>query len=47
MDNSLRCGAAALLHMRFKWAFPAILVGNSIAAGIIMGLSKEVFKLFG
>lgn len=39
--------AAALLDMRFKWAFPAILVGNIIAAVIIMGLSNEVFKLFG
>ena len=39
--------AAALLDMRFKWAFPAILVGNIIAAGIIMGLSNEAFKLFG
>ena len=25
--------AAALLNMRFKWAFPTILVGNVIAAG--------------
>lgn len=39
--------AAALLDMRFKWAFPAILVGNIIAAAIIMGLSNEAFKLFG
>ena len=39
--------AAALLDMRFKWAFPAILVGNIIAAGIIMGLSNEAFKLLG
>lgn len=39
--------AAALLNMRFKWAFPAILVGNIIAAVIIMGLSNEAFKLFG
>jgi len=39
--------AAALLDMRFKWAFPAILVGNIIAAGIIMGLSNEAFKMFG
>lgn len=34
--------AAALLDMRFKWAFPAILVGNLIAAVIIMGLSNGV-----
>ena len=39
--------AAALLDMRFKWAFPAIFVGNIIAAVIIMGLSNEAFKLFG
>jgi uncharacterized membrane protein len=39
--------AAALLDMRFKWAFPAILVGNIIAAVIIMGLSNEAFKFFG
>ena len=39
--------AAALLDMRFKWAFPAILVGNMIAAVIIMGLSNEAFKVFG
>lgn len=39
--------AAALLDMRFKWAFPAILVGNLIAAGIIMGLSNGVVSVFG
>ena len=39
--------AAALLDMRFKWAFPAILVGNIISAVIIMGLSNEAFKLLG
>ena len=39
--------AASLLDMRFKWAFPAILVGNIVAAGIIMGLSNEAFKLLG
>ncbi|NMA92977.1 MAG: small multi-drug export protein [Firmicutes bacterium] len=37
--------AAALLDMRFKLAFPAILVGNLIAGIIIMALSGEVFKL--
>ncbi len=37
--------AAALLNMRFKLAFPAILVGNLIAGIIIMALSGEVFKL--
>ncbi len=39
--------AAALVDMRFKWAFPAILVGNIIVAVIIMGLSNDAFKLFG
>lgn len=39
--------AAALLDMRFKWAFPAILVGNLIAALIIMGLSNGVVSVFG
>ena len=39
--------AAALLDMRFKWDFPAILVGNLIAAGIIMGLSNGVVSVFG
>ncbi len=38
--------AAALLDMRFKWAFPAILVGNIIAAAIIMGLSNGVVSVF-
>ena len=37
--------AAALLDMRFKWAFPAILVGNLIAAVIIMGLSNGVVSV--
>jgi uncharacterized membrane protein len=38
--------AAALLDMRFKWAFPAILVGNVIAAILIMTLSNGVVKAF-
>ena len=38
--------AAALLDMRFKWAFPAILVGNFIAAVIIMSLSNGVIGVF-
>jgi uncharacterized membrane protein len=38
--------AAALLDMRFKWAFPAILVGNIIAAILIMTLSNGVIGLF-
>lgn len=37
--------AAALLNMRFKWAFPAIFVGNLIAGILIMGLSNGVFKV--
>lgn len=39
--------AAALLDMRFKWAFPAILVGNMIAAGLILGLSHGVINVMG
>lgn len=38
--------AAALLDMRFKWAFPAILVGNVIAAVLIMMLSNGVIRMF-
>lgn len=33
---------AALLDVRFKWSFPAILVGNLIAAVLIMLLSNGV-----
>ena len=36
---------AALMNMRFKWAFPAILVENLIAGIFIMGLSTGVFKV--
>jgi uncharacterized membrane protein len=39
--------AAALLDMRFKWAFPAILVGNLIAGILIMGISEGIFKVIG
>src|SRR5690554_4939364 len=39
--------AAALLDMRFKWAFPAIFVGNLIAGIIIMGVSNGVFSVIG
>ena len=39
--------AAALLNMRFKWAFPAIFVGNLIAGILIMGVSNGVFKVIG
>jgi uncharacterized membrane protein len=38
--------AAALLNMRFKLAFPAILIGNFIAALAIMFLSHGVAKAF-
>lgn len=37
---------AALLDMRFKIAFPAILVGNFVAAVLIMALSNGIFKVF-
>lgn len=33
---------AALLDMRFKWAFPAILAGNMMAALAITGISSGV-----
>ena len=36
---------AALLDMRFKLAFPAILVGNLIAGILIMGVSEGLFKV--
>jgi uncharacterized membrane protein len=39
--------AAALLNMRFKWAFPAIFIGNLIAGILIMGLSNGVVKVIG
>lgn len=39
--------AAALLDMRFKWAFPTILVGNMIAGTLIMLLSNGVVSVFG
>ena len=38
--------AAALLNMRFKWAFLAILVGNLIAAILVMTLSNGVVRVF-
>ena len=37
---------AALMNMRFKWAFPAIFAGNLIAGIIIMGLSEGLFTIF-
>ncbi len=39
--------AAALLDMRFKWAFPAIFIGNLIAGMIIMWLSFGVVWMIG
>ncbi|GFR35992.1 COG2426 family protein [Thermobrachium celere] len=36
---------AALLDIRFKWAFPAILLGNLIAGVLIMGFSSGVVNL--
>ena len=36
---------AALLDMRFKMGFPAILVGNLIAGILIMGVSEGLFKV--
>jgi hypothetical protein len=33
--------------MRFKWAFPAIFVGNLIAGILIMGVSNGLFKVMG
>ena len=36
---------AALLDMRFKWAFPAIFTGNLIAGILIMGISNGVFNV--
>lgn len=39
--------AAALLDIRFKWAFPSIMVGNLIAAIAVMGLSNGVSRIIG
>lgn len=36
---------AALLDIRFKWAFPAILLGNIIAAIIIMTISQGILNV--
>lgn len=38
--------AAALLDMRFKWAFPTIFIGNLIAGVLIMLLSHGVVSVF-
>ena len=37
---------AALLYIRFKWVFPAILVGKLLAALAVMGLSSGVIRVF-
>ena len=39
--------AAALMNLRFKWAFPAIFVGNLIAGILIMMLSHGVVNVIG
>ena len=39
--------AAALLDMRFKWAFPAIFLGNLIAAMAVLFFSNEIINFFG
>jgi len=36
---------AALLNMRFKWAFPSIFVGNAIAGFIIYILSSGITQI--
>ncbi len=38
---------ASLLDLRFKYAFPTILIGNLIASVIIMSLSFGMINLFG
>lgn len=37
---------AALMGLRFKWAFPAILLGNVLAGILIMGITQGAIKLF-
>lgn len=36
---------ASLLDMRFKWAFPSIVLGNFVAGLFIMGLSDGIHKI--
>lgn len=36
---------AALMNMRFKWAFPAILIGNLVAGILIMAISGGLYKV--
>lgn len=38
---------AALMNIRFKWAFPAIFIGNVIAGIIIMLFSSGVVNIIG
>lgn len=39
--------AAALMNLRFKWAFPAIMLGNLIAAILVMLLSHGFVNIIG
>lgn len=39
--------AASLLNMPIKWAFPAIVAGNAIAAIAVMLISHGLFNIFG
>ena len=39
--------AAALLNIRFKWAFPAILLGNFIAAMAVVALTNGAAQIIG
>ena len=38
---------AALMNLRFKWAFPAIFIGNLIAGILIMLLSSGLVNMIG
>lgn len=38
--------ASTLLDIRFKWSFPAIMLGNIIGAIIIMSLSTGIVNIF-
>lgn len=38
--------AAALLNIRFKWAFPTILIGNFVAGIIVMIVSYGIGNIF-
>lgn len=39
--------AASLLDIRFKWAFPAILIGNIVAGVLIMSFMHGVVNVIG